>query len=65
VQTLRAVRGDEAEWVLVTLWDSWEAIRAFAGTDVERAVFYPEDERYLIRRDLTVMHYEVLGEGSV
>lgn len=51
--------------MLVTLWDSWEAIRAFAGTDVERAVFYPEDERYLIRRDLTVMHYEVLGEGSV
>lgn len=64
VQTLRAVRGDEAEWVLVTLWDSWEAIRAFAGEDVERAVFYPEDERFLIRRDLTVTHYEVLGEVS-
>ncbi|HKV84125.1 MAG TPA: hypothetical protein VJN88_06180 [Ktedonobacterales bacterium] len=64
VQTLRAVRGDEAEWVLVTLWESWEAIRAFAGDDPERAVFYPEDERFLIRRDLTVTHYEVLEEAS-
>jgi hypothetical protein len=25
------------------------------------AVFYPEDDRYLIERDLTVYHYEVAG----
>jgi hypothetical protein len=27
--------------------------------DGDQAVFYPEDDRYLIERDLTVRHYEV------
>lgn len=53
------------EFVTFTLWDSLEAIRTFAGDDVETAVYYPEDDRYLIERDLTVSHYDVLGSGSV
>lgn len=60
VQVLRSVRDDEAEWVLVSLWDSYEAIRTFAGEAIERAVFYPEDERFLTRKDLTVEHFEVV-----
>ena len=48
-----------AEIVTVSLWESRPAIEAFAGQDIEQAVFYPEDERYLIDRDLTVRHYEV------
>ena len=36
-------------------------IEAFAGQDIEQAIFYPEDDRYLIDRDLTVRHYEVAG----
>lgn len=63
VQVLRSVIGQEAEWVLVSLWDSYEAIRAFAGEPIDQAVFYPEDERFLIRKDLTVTHFEVL-EGD-
>jgi heme-degrading monooxygenase HmoA len=50
------------EFATFTLWDSLEAIRAFAGDDVETAVYYPEDDRYLIERDLTVSHYEVAGQ---
>jgi hypothetical protein len=38
-----------------------DAVKAFAGDDPERAVFYPEDDRFLIERDLTVAHYEVAG----
>jgi hypothetical protein len=38
-----------------------DAVRAFAGEDPERAVFYPEDERYLVERDLTVTHYDVVA----
>jgi heme-degrading monooxygenase HmoA len=53
--------GDRAEFVTVSLWDSREAIEAFAGQDIENAVFYPEDERFLVERDLTVRHYEVAG----
>jgi hypothetical protein len=44
---------------MVTLWDSLEAVKAFAGDDHETAVFYPEDERFMVQRDLTTAHYEV------
>lgn len=63
---LRRVVGDRAEFLLLSLWESEEAIRRFAGEEVERAVFYPEDERFLVERDEHVSHYEVVfrGEGS-
>jgi heme-degrading monooxygenase HmoA len=60
VLALRRLDGERAEFLLVTLWDSMEAVRRFAGDDVERAVFYPEDERYLVERDERVRHYEVV-----
>jgi len=44
---------------MFTLWESMEAIQAFAGDRPEVAVFYPEDDRYLVERDETVSHYEV------
>ena len=55
------VDGDRAEIVTVSLWESRSAIEAFAGQDIEQAVFCPEDDRYLIDRDLTVRHYDVAG----
>ena len=51
--------GELTEFVTFSLWDSIEAIEAFAVEDYETAVFYPEDDRYLIERDLTSAHYEV------
>ena len=42
-------------------WDSRAAIEAFAGQDIDTAVFYPNDEQFLIERDLTVNPYEVTG----
>ena len=45
----------------MSFWDSREAVEGFAGQDIEKAVFYPEDERFLVERDLTVHHYEVAG----
>jgi hypothetical protein len=56
---LRRDVGDRCEFVMVTLWDSMQGVTAFAGPEPERAVFYPEDDRYLVERDLTVEHYEV------
>jgi heme-degrading monooxygenase HmoA len=49
--------GDREEFLTISLWDSLESIRAFAGEDVEQAVFYPEDDRYLVDRELTVSHF--------
>jgi heme-degrading monooxygenase HmoA len=56
---LRREVDDRTEFVAFTLWDSLDAIRAFAGDDVETAVYYPEDDRYLVERDARVKHYEV------
>jgi len=53
--------GDRAEVITLSFWDSREAIQGFAGQDIGKAVFYPEDDRFLVERDLTVHHYEVAG----
>jgi heme-degrading monooxygenase HmoA len=60
VYVLRRTEGGTAHFLLVTLWDSLEAIRGFAGDDIERARYYPEDEAYLIEREPSVTHYDVL-----
>jgi heme-degrading monooxygenase HmoA len=57
----RDLTDDRTEIVTFSLWASWEAVRAFAGDDAERAVFYPEDDRYLVDRETTVTHYEVVS----
>lgn len=62
VRVLRRVYGDKVEFLLVTLWDSWDAIKSFAGQDYEKAVYYPEDKRFLLELDPRVTHYEVLED---
>lgn len=59
VLTLRRIDGERAEFLLVSLWESMDAVRRFVGSDVERAVFYPEDDRFLVSRDRQVAHWEV------
>lgn len=53
--------GEQAEIITLSFWESRQAIEAFAGPDIETAIFYPEDERFLVERDLTARHYEVAG----
>jgi heme-degrading monooxygenase HmoA len=65
VWMLRRNVDDRTEFVMFTLWDSLDAIKAFAGEDYEVAVFYPEDERFLIERDLRAAHYEVAASRNV
>src|SRR5690242_18596544 len=60
VFVLRRVYDGKAEFTLLTLWESWEAIKAFAGPDYEKAVYYPEDKKFLLDLDPQVIHYEVL-----
>jgi heme-degrading monooxygenase HmoA len=51
------------ESVTLSLWESIDAVRAFAGDDPERAVFYPEDDAFLVERDVRVRHYQVVHEA--
>ncbi len=53
----RDIGGGLTEIVTVSRWETLDAIRGFAGDDIERAVFYPEDDRFLVERDVTVRHY--------
>ena len=70
VEEYRSTPGNRDAWTLtrelpdglteiltVSRWDSFESIRGFAGDDIEKAVYYPEDDRFLVERDDTVRHY--------
>jgi heme-degrading monooxygenase HmoA len=59
VWMLRRNVGENSEFLMFTLWESLDAVKAFAGEDYERAVFYPEDDRFLTERDLVSSHYDV------
>ena len=50
------------EIVTLSFWTSYDAIHGFAGEDIAAAVYYPEDDRYLVQREDTVSHYEMRAE---
>ena len=56
-------RIEGAEVDTISMWESMEAIHGFAGEDVERAVFYPEDDRFLVDRDFIAHHWVVVGRA--
>jgi heme-degrading monooxygenase HmoA len=51
----------EMEYEVLTLWESLDAVREFAGDHMERAVVEPEAAAVLTRFDSEVRHYEVLA----
>ena len=61
VWMLRRDVDENTEFLMFTLWDSLDAVKRFAGDDHETAVFYPEDDRFLVERDLTAHHWVVAG----
>ena len=60
VWVFRRMEGGRADFLLISLWDSLGAIRAFAGRHVTRARYYPEDDRFLLEKEPAIAHYEVL-----
>jgi heme-degrading monooxygenase HmoA len=59
VYVLRRELDGEVEFLVLTLWESLDAVRAFAGDDYETAVVPPEARRLLASFDEKVVHYEV------
>ncbi len=59
VFVLRRTQGERCEVVLVSLWESMDAVRRFAGNSPETAKYYPEDRRFLLEMEPNVRHYEV------
>lgn len=52
--------GDIAEFTVISYWESFDAIRKFAGNDVEKTHNLAKDPEYLLELEPTVKHYEVL-----
>ncbi len=61
VQVWRRGEGERSEFVVVSFWESREAIRAFAGEEIETARFYPRDDAFLVEREETCTHYDVVA----
>jgi antibiotic biosynthesis monooxygenase (ABM) superfamily enzyme len=62
IQLFRRDLGDEVEFVTLMVFDSIEAVRAFAGEDYEVAVVPPKAQKLLSRFDARSQHYEVRAD---
>ena len=60
VIVLRKDETDQADFLMLTLWESADAIRLFAGDDINKARYYPEDKKYFREMESNVVHYKVL-----
>lgn len=63
VYVLERAEGQVTHFITLTFWKDLDSIRAFAGGEVERAKYYPEDRDFLLEFEPTVVHYEVVGQS--
>ena len=63
VKILERREDDSTHFITMTSWESLEAIKAFAGDDAEKAMYYPEDDGFLLEFEPAVVHYEVVGRS--
>lgn len=60
---LHRIVDDVAHFITLTFWESRDAIKAFAGDNIEAARYYDFDAAYLIELEPTVLHFEVFGNA--
>jgi heme-degrading monooxygenase HmoA len=63
VQILRRIDGPVAHFLVISYWESFEAIGRFAGEEMEKAVYYPRDREFLLEFEPNVTHYEVAAQA--
>ena len=54
---------DAAHFLLVTLWESLDAVKDFAGPEPEVAKYYPEDDDFLLEKEPISQLYEVFHQA--
>ena len=59
---LHRVEGDTAHFLMITFWESEEAIHAFAGDDISVAKYYDFDRDFLLELEPCFTHYEMYVE---
>jgi heme-degrading monooxygenase HmoA len=64
VEVLRRTDGPQTDFIVISYWESIEAIKKFAGADYQKAVILPRDGEFLVSVEPEVVHYEVARAGG-
>ncbi|WP_258000110.1 antibiotic biosynthesis monooxygenase family protein [Fischerella thermalis] len=59
-QVFRRTHGNITEFTVISYWESLDAIRKFAGNDIEKTRHLPRDKEYLLELEPNVKHFQVL-----
>jgi heme-degrading monooxygenase HmoA len=60
----RSIDGGAVEYLVLTRWQSLDAIRAFAGSEIGEAVVEPAAVAALVDFDRNVRHYEIVEDAA-
>jgi heme-degrading monooxygenase HmoA len=55
---LRRIEDGVAHFLMLTFWESEDAIRAFAGSDISTAKYYDFDPKFLLELEPSSFQYE-------
>ena len=64
VEVLRHTDGAKTDFIVISYWESLDAVKRFAGADYQKAVIMPRDAEFLIEVEPLVVHYEVVRAGG-
>jgi heme-degrading monooxygenase HmoA len=59
VQVMRRDEAGAVEFSVLSYWESREAIKAYAGQDIEKPHHLPKDRELLLELPTRVLHYDV------
>ena len=59
VEVMRRNEAGAVEYVVISYWESREAIKAYAGQDIDKPHHLPKDRELLLELPTRVLHYDV------
>lgn len=62
VYIMRRDENESTHFMIISLWDSFESIKKFAGENYEKAYYYPEDDKFLKEKEPYVKHWQILEQ---
>ncbi len=57
---MRRTDGNRVHFLLISLWDTYDAVTAYAGADIDAAQYFEFDRECLIAPEENVQHYDVI-----
>jgi heme-degrading monooxygenase HmoA len=60
VEIMRRNEAGAVEFTVISYWESREAIKAYAGQDIEKPHHLPKDRELLLELPTRVLHYDVI-----